>query len=72
MEALLKVNKKHTLIMIGYLGSQDAYIDVSVDGARAKWIKEHGSEDGMHIEDQNITMIQFDDKFAVYDAWETE
>ncbi len=52
---------KHKLIMIGYLGGFNAYLDVDKDEAIRRYLLENE-------EVINIKEFEFDDEFMVYDA----
>lgn len=57
----------HKLIVIGWLGVKHAYLDTSLENAKARYLKEHDSLPTP--EEDHITEFEFDDEFCVYDAW---
>ena len=56
---------EHRLIVIGWLGSQTAYLDLSEEEARARYNKENP-----HDTDAPVKTLSFKDSFGVYNAWE--
>lgn len=59
---------KNTLIVIGWLGIKRAYLNISEEEAKKRFIAKEGKiEDGMRIE-----IIHFNDEFAAYDLWADE
>lgn len=56
---------KHNIILIGWIGHKQAYLDVSQEEAIKRY------ERNNHIDSMTtIETIEFDDEFVVYDAWE--
>ena len=61
--------KKHTLWVIGYLGEKSCYLDVSKDEACRRY-KLDNPDECIEFFNKNIRMVEFDDEFVAYDAWE--
>jgi hypothetical protein len=57
--------ERHTLIVIGWLGSKRAYLDLSLEEAQARYRRDEGEEPA-HLP---ATIFEFGDEFACYDAW---
>ena len=60
----------HTLIVVGFLGSKRAYLDVSMDEAQRRFIHTEGYTQDEIVAHSMVSIIAFDDEFGVYDAWE--
>ncbi len=58
---------KHTLVLIGYTGGKQAYLDVPRDEA----IRRHQAS-GWSFEPSLLDEFEFTDEFSVYDAWKSE
>ena len=56
---------KNNLIVIGYLGVRQAYLNVTVEEAKRRYAEINPE----HL-DPYFKIIEFDDEFCVYDAWE--
>lgn len=59
---------KNTLITIGYLGCKNAYLNVPLEEAKARYRASDGLEPGEEIDPTLIEEFTFDDEFYTYDA----
>ena len=61
---------KHTLIIIGWMGSKTCYLDVSKEEAIERYCKENNESLG-NFKNFSIPLESFEitDKFWVYDIW---
>lgn len=57
---------KNTLTVIGWMGTKRAYLNLSREEAIARWVASEGEAEPA---DGLIDIFEFDDEFAVYDAW---
>ena len=57
---------KHTLIIIGWMGSKKCYLDMSKEEA----ITRYNKNDNFEQFQTPLESIEFDDEFSVYDIWE--
>ncbi len=58
----------NTLVIIGWTGLKSAYLNLTEEEARNRYLEEYGlqPEDFKNVDKQVIT---FQDSFGVYDAW---
>ena len=54
------------LIVIGYIGTKRCYLNMSLEEARARYVKTEGEEPEPRLIDE----FDFEDEFGAYDAWE--
>jgi hypothetical protein len=67
------MTKKHTLTIIGAVGSFRAYLDVPREEAELRYWGDKSDIRGPKVVDSaRIRIIEFDDEIGVYDAWEVE
>jgi hypothetical protein len=59
----------NTLHVIGWTGIKRAYLNISFDEAKSRWIKENNEEDWKEVP---IESFEFETVFGVYDAWGVE
>ena len=55
---------KHTLVLIGWLGTKRAYLDIPREEAIRRYKESDGDIDEEHIEE-----FTFTDEFGTYAAW---
>jgi hypothetical protein len=58
--------RKHTLHVIGWIGVNRCYLDISIEEAKQRYMNAEGSSD---MDDISVDTITFDDEFSAYDAW---
>ena len=58
---------KHTLHIIGWMGTKHAYLDIPGDEAENRYLAENPTDLEGAAEHK---VIHFDDSFGCYDAWE--
>jgi hypothetical protein len=59
--------KKHKLVLVGFLSSYVAYLDISEEEASRRY-----AEENLDFPICRIKTIEFDESFEVYDAYEIE
>jgi hypothetical protein len=57
---------KHKLVLVGFLSSYTAYLDVPEEEALRRWHE----DDGEFVIQPTVKVIEFDDEFNVYNAQE--
>jgi len=59
---------KNKSVVIGFMGLRRAYLNVGLDDALKRYLKEEGAKE--LAREETIQVFEFDDEFCVYDAWE--
>lgn len=62
-----EVKRRHMLAVIGWLGTQEAYLDIPLPDAKALYEQRHGA-----IADANCYIFSFDEMFGVSELWDME
>ena len=58
------------LIVIGWMGDQVAYLNITRDEAIQRYITCEGSYAKENFDSSWVREIDFEEEFCVYDAWE--
>jgi hypothetical protein len=71
-----KQKDEHTLIVIGFMGDKQCYLDIGREQAILRY-KTSGSlsfddEEWADFEKLNVKEIKFEDEFCAYDAWDQD
>lgn len=69
MELERITNKRYNmnkLISIGFLGNQSCYLNIDMDDAKKRYMRENDLED---LEGVTIREFEFTDQFEAYDVW---
>jgi hypothetical protein len=59
----------NTLHIIGWIGTKRAYLNVTFDEAKARWIKDNSEAE---FAAASVESFEFKTEFGVYDAWGVE
>lgn len=64
----------NTLTIIGFIGIKKAYLNITKEEAIRRFCENNEITEEFFKEyhSSNLEVINFDDEFEVYDAWQTE
>ena len=66
----MEAGKKNTLVTIGLIGVQTAYLNVQKDDAVRRYLEKYPEDRGIINEDGFVLEFSFEDEFSVYAAGE--
>ena len=63
--------KKNSLVTIGFIGSRNCYLNVDLEDAIERYIKDEDiTEDEFYEYETPFEEFEFEDEFTAYEIWE--